>query len=669
MFCEKCGAQLPDDAKFCEKCGSSTTPGAAPAAATVAAAAAVAPAAPSAFSLALKKFFSNKRNVIITAVALLLVIAVIVVAVIIASQPEKIYIDDYFHVEFEGVDGSGYAYLSSNEKENKAFVKLNEKLFGDDYKEGKESIQKYISISIDMTEEERHSLKNGDKIKIKLEIKDELYEKIGDYKLVLRSKTVKVKGLYKSTQLNVLDYITPAFSGYSGFGVARSNGTLVFPLINGVEARVEHDGSSARIEFYDAKNDSYISSAYAYFDKYDRLSNGDKVTLSFNASDYDTSGLFNGYGIILSNQSRTYTVSGLSEPLTCDITEHVKFSFAGLSSVGRMTITLPEDPVKAGNISVIFREPYNGSEMTNEFVLAIIDENGNNVETFSYYADMYYDLKNGDKVKFNAYGDVEDILTDYGVAFPYSFEVEVKGLEEPFNADPVSRGTYSFGGYENYGTFNFDLPEANRVYKSDDGKYTIKLSFVKNNYYMITVVVADENGRNFLSFNYECYPGTYLKNGDTVEFYCTEWDSNLKGYVTSYGLYFPDRITYTVEGLKEITTVNPLENNITFSFAQDGDYIKMTLGLKEKTVTVGENTLHYSLETYTSWGYKYTKVKITVKDKDGKQVASGYYQFQSDHLYAGNWIYPSTYIDTDPIVRGTGLLFNTDNFYVIVSAQ
>lgn len=668
MFCEKCGAQLPDDAKFCEKCGSSTTPGAAPAPAAAAVAAA-APAAPSAFSLALKKFFSNKRNVIITAVAFLVVIAAIVVGIIIASQPEKIYIDDYFHVEFEGVDGSGYAYLSSNEKENKAFVKLNEKLFGDDYKEGKESIQKYISVSIDMTEEERHSLKNGDKIKIKLEVKDELYEKIGDYKIVLKNKTVKVKGLYKSTQLNLLDYITPVFSGYSGFGVTRSDNTHTFQLINGVEARVDYDGSSTRIEFYNTKSDSYITSVYAYFDKYNRLSNGDSVTLSINASDYDTSYLFSGYGLILSSQSRTYTVSGLSEPLTCDVAEHVKFSFTGLSSVGTMTITLPEDPVKVGSISAIFREPYNGMTMTNEFVIAIIDENGNNVETFSYYADMYYDLKNGDIITFQTYTDVEYILTQYGVAFPYSFEIEVKGLEEPFNADPVSRGTYSFTGFEHYGQFVFDLPEANRVYKSDDGKYTIKLSFEKNYYYKIVVVVADENGRNFISFNYECYPSSYLSNGDVVEFYCSEWESTLKNYVKEYSLYFPYRITYTVEGLKETTAVNPLENNLTFSFAKDGDYIKMTLGLKENTVAVGENTLHYSLETYSSWGYKYTKVKITVKDKDGKEAGTGYYQFQTDHLYAGDWIYPSNYMDVDSIVKASGLLFNTDNFYVIVSAQ
>ena len=245
MFCEKCGAQLPDGAKFCEKCGSSTVPGAAPAPAAAAVASAAAPAAPSAFSLALKKFFSNKRNVIIAAVALFLVIAAIVTIIIIASQPKKIYIDDYFHVVFEGVDGNGRAYLSTSDEENKKFVKLNKKIFGDDADE--KSIGMYIEPYIDMTEEELNSLKNGQKIKVKLKINKDIYDEVDGYKFVLRHKTVKVKGLYKSTQLNVLDYITPMFGGYTGYGMPQSLDTLVFPLINGTEARVTHQGHQLRI--------------------------------------------------------------------------------------------------------------------------------------------------------------------------------------------------------------------------------------------------------------------------------------------------------------------------------------------------------------------------------------------------------------------------------------
>ncbi len=668
MFCEKCGAQLPDDAKFCEKCGSSTEPGAAPApAAAAAVAAAATPATPSAFSLALKKFFSNKRNVIIAAVALFLVIAAIVTIIIIASQPKKIYIDDYFHVVFEGVDGNGRASLSTSEKEYEALKKLDKKLFGDDADE--ESIAKYLTPYIDMSEEELNTLKNGQKIKIKLKINKEIYDEVDGYKFVLRHKTVKVKGLYKSTQLNVLDYITPVFNGYDGYGMPQSLDTLVFPLINGTEARVTHQGHQLRIEIYETKSDSYISTVYARFDRYEHLSNGDTVNLSINASDYDTSSLYSGYGLILASQTKSFTVSGLEEPIYADLTKYINVKFTGISTVATMNFEIPTEEVKIEGFKVTLKNPYSSSEYSSQLRVELYNSEGEHIRSITYYADKYTKIKNGDKIKFETSASVEDVLSYYGISFPQSFEIEAAGLSEPFNADPISRGTYSFTGYQGYGMFVFDLPEANRVYKTDDGKYTIKLSFNKSYYYRITVVVADENGRNFLSFSYDCYPSSTLKNGNIVEFYCSEWESNLESYVKDYGLYFPYKVTYTVEGLEETTTINPLENNLTFSFAKDGDYVKMTLGLKEKTVAYGESTLNYSLETYSSWGYKYTKVKITVKDKDGKSIDAGYYEFRTDRLYEGDKLYPSNYTDIDPTAIATGLIFNVDGYFVIVSSQ
>ena len=154
MFCEKCGAELPNDAKFCENCGSGIGP--------------KAPSAPSAFVTALKKFFSNKRNVIISAVALFLLIAITVAVAIIASQPKKIYVDDYFHVVFKGVDESGRAYIEISEAEQEKLAGLNKKLFGEQADE--ESIFKYIEASLDIPSDKISALKNGDTVKVKLTV-------------------------------------------------------------------------------------------------------------------------------------------------------------------------------------------------------------------------------------------------------------------------------------------------------------------------------------------------------------------------------------------------------------------------------------------------------------------------------------------------------------------
>ncbi len=671
MFCEKCGTQLPDDAKFCEKCGSSTEPGAAPAPAAVAVfAAAAAPAAPSAFSIALKKFFSNKRNVIITLVTLFLIIAAIVTVVVIASQPKMIYIDDYFHIEFEGVDGSGRAKLSTSDEENKMAVKLNKKLFGDDADE--KSIGMYITPYIDMTEEEINSLKNGQKIKIKIRINKEIYDELdGNYKFVLRHKTVTVKGLYKSELLNVLDYITPVFNGYDGYGMPNTSESQNVPLINGVEARVEHQSSRLRITICDTEKDYEIMTVYAAFDRYENLSNGDSVSLSINAADYNTSALYNGYGIILSTQTRAYTVSGLEEPIYFNVTDYVKPIFKGISTVGIMNFQITDDSVTVGNYTVKIKNPYSSSEYSSEFSIELRNSNGESIRSITYYANDFNDLKNGDKITFDTYANVEDILSGYGISFPKIFEVEVAGLEEPFNADPVRRGTYSFTGYNGYGSFIYNLADDKCVYTTDDGKYTIKLNFTSegNYYYKITVVVADENGRNFLSFYYDAYAGDHLMNESVVEFTCSEWTSTLKEYVKDYGIYFPHTVRYKIEKFENTTIVQPLEN-LTFSFAKDGDHVRMTLGLTENVITVGENTINLSLEKYNSWGAEYTKINMVVKDKNGNTVGTGYYELQTSQLYEGNTIWAGRNIpDYDDIARAIGIEFSTESFTVIVSSK
>ncbi len=656
MFCEKCGSQLPDDAKFCENCGSSTEPGAENGPGVAAAV----PAAPSAFALAVKKFFSNKRNVAVAAAALILVIAAIVAVIIIASQPEKIYIDDYFDVEFSGVDGYGNAYFTSTSEQNEKLEKLNKKLFPD----GEHNIQYFVKISLDISDDEEGSLKNGDKVKVKLDV-GELYKYLDGYEVVLRNKTVKVKGLIKHEEVNILDYVKPIITGYSGYGKNNSDAIEDIALLNGVKVNVSCSYNRLYIEFRTAEENNYITEVRAVLDKYEELSNGDVITVTFDPDDFSTGNLFNGYGITLVAQTKTYTVSGLEEPKKLDVASQIKCGFSGYSTVADMTVAIVNESVALGDYTVAFT-----STSASGFVLQIKDSNGNSVREYQYSANKHVDLSNGDVITFSTYTNVNYALEDCGIELPKSFDITVEGLKEPFKPDPVGRGTYSFSGYNNYATFNFSLPEDKCVYKSEDGKYTVKLTFkTEGSYYVINVVVADETDKNFISFNYEAYKGGTLKNGNTVIFYSDAWQSTLQEYVEEYGIYFEDNVKITVDGLKDATPVDLLDN-VTYSFAKDEDKVRMTLGLKEASVTLEKGTVDLSLETYTSWGTEYTKLIFTVKDENGAECGSGYYYIKIANLTEGQKVsFSYSCGDVAKIVNAAGIIFESDNTSVIVSSK
>ncbi len=644
MFCEKCGHQLPDDAKFCENCGSSTEPGA-PAAA-VAVATPAAPAAPSAFALALKKFFSNKRNVIITLAALAVVIALIVVIIVIASQPEKIYLDDYFSVRFDGVDGSGSAYVYVTEEQQKAFEKLNKELFpGKDTDEY--NLGYLVRPLIDWKEGQEGALKNGEAIKLKIDYNTEakkLEPYLDGYKIVLRNDTVKVKGLIEEKQVNLLDCFSPVYEGYNGYGRVNNYEYVSFDLANGVTGRFQFYYGSLDVELYD-KDGGYLYRFYFVVEEREGLKNGDTITyeIAFDDDDsYKLESLHQNYGIKLNGGSKTYTVSGLTEPAVFTPSEHVSFKAEGYSGVTNLDLTLPSESITLGSYSLAFSYEFVSYYSYQTLYVDIIDAEGDTLRTLQYRTENYEKLSNGDKITLETYNDIEDLVAEYGIVFPESFGLTVSGLKEAFDIDVPSRCDITFTGFSGHASFVLSIPEEDRVYKSPDGKYTVTLDLTESLFrYDIKVRISDEDDNELKLFTYRVYTGERFKNGDALEFESYEaFESSLE-FVNNYGVFYEGNTSVEIKNLPESAVFNVAEN-LNFNFVKaDNGSVNLELTARAESFKVGNATVTMTIEPKSNWFSTYHEVTLKATDENGNEYDLGWVEYDSDNLIEGNSLRPS----------------------------
>ncbi len=658
MFCEKCGAQIPDGAKFCEHCGNSTEAGA-PAAEEAFSAA---PAAPSAFGIALKKFFSKKKNIAIVAAALLLVVAVIVAVIIIASQPKKIYIDDYFTVEFHGVDGYGRAELTATDEQNKAFDKLNDEIFP----AGNHHLGSLLMPVLDITDDERNSLKNGDKVKVKIEFNEDFSKYVDGYKFVLRNDTVTVSGLKQVESLNIAASLPVSFNGVNGYARFDTSDEIV--TVND-KYKLEYDFSYGELTVHvNNMNDERITNVYYSCSEYNDLSNGDKVSFTYSGVSYSTQDLLNNYGIMLDTNGFEVEVAGLKEAAELDFAEHVKVSFEGYSGLAEMIFNISEEKIVFDGYSILVEghESYYSTSVSVTFY----DEYDNYVTELYFYPDKESSFANGDTVTFKNEDDsFEYLIRELGVYPIKEFSVQVSGLTEPISPDVLGKGEMTFTGYNGYGKLNYKIDDADCVYTIDGFKFKITPS-VEGNYIYLNVVVENPNGENFISLNYTIYTGYNLSNEDELTIRCDTYESTLLTYLNDYGIYFPYSVTYTVTGLPEATLVKPLDY-VTFSTVAGENGPEMVATLKEESFTVNGYTFTLSLSNYSGWfGSEYININFVVTDEEGNECGSGYYQIEANELTEGETVTTSLYFSDASTLQGVhGLNVSSEKVSVIVSTK
>lgn len=459
MFCNKCGAQIPDGTKFCNKCGapigdvnlaptSQSVPEANPV--SINNTAPVNNAVPSEphIQQPVNGMMPPKKPINIKAlVAVLCSVVVVIVAVVILivvlTAPPKIDANDYVEVEFSGYNTIGTADVEVDT--DKLVKKYGKKIKGTDALK-KLKKNNYYGFS-DMTDAEifaelledsiyvsgNYNLSNGDTIEVKWDLSEvKEIKKYFKVDLEYRDMKVEVEGLEKAKKINPFEDLEVSFSGTDG------RGELDYTY------KGKYDFS-----FYGSPN-------------WD-LSEGDVVTIKV----YGSEDSYIDEGIILTQLEKDYTVEGLSKYATelddvsedalstlQDKTEDIIISeFAGedyfevdsAGDVGYYFLNSKESDTYTHNKLIIvylvnFKSLVNEDCMAQgffavEFSNGLIDKDGNfNIDTSNYNVsyhtfEAYYDNGKYDYDWLRGYESLSKLENDYIMSYYADYTIEYYVLD------------------------------------------------------------------------------------------------------------------------------------------------------------------------------------------------------------------------------------------------
>ena len=202
------------------------------------------------------------------------------------------------NVEFNGLNGNGGISFEFDESiyEDGEFL---EKLYPDDTTV--EAGLKFIELmtNVDYTFSKEEGLSNGDEVTVTMDYDEDKFEERG-IKVKNAEFTVTVDGLSDGTKVDVFDGLQVTYSGLSGKGYA----------------------------IFDTNDCDTFTQDYVYFEYSESdLSNGDTITVT---AQYDSNDAEENL-VIVENDTKEFTVSGLKEPEEIDPFENLEITYTGAS--------------------------------------------------------------------------------------------------------------------------------------------------------------------------------------------------------------------------------------------------------------------------------------------------------------------------------------------------
>lgn len=354
-FCTKCGAQIPEGALFCMKCGIKVSEG----------------NGQIEENAAMEGSPSNghKKKHIFIAVGVIGFVVVIALLIMVVNRPGiDLTSENTVGVEFSGGNGRGFANYYFNDD---FFDEFQEKILGKNPSNEK-SVRWYDFLSnISYEIDPNSGLSNGDEITLTAKWDEDIAKELG-ISVKGEDRQITVEGLEPATQVDVFENLDVTFNGYNGYGT---------------------------IDLTNTSTDSFSYEVYFEADKYDGLSNGDRVKVTASVDSY----ALDSYNYVLKNTEKEYVVEGLDEMEKLNLFAGLNLDFIGVSPYAELSMSLNTD---------------------NEFI-----------NNYVYYeADKSAGIANGDVITVIASVD-EDYAAEYGYTITKtSKEYTVDGLDEYIDA-------------------------------------------------------------------------------------------------------------------------------------------------------------------------------------------------------------------------------------------
>lgn len=535
MICKKCGEKIKNGTEICPECGESLHPNVPKA---------------NAKSMILKEetdhviiWYIKKKAVYMTVAVLVIIVVGFNLLMAAVSFFNRIDFTKYVLVEVNGYDGRGLinVQIDSDGLSSKLFGKASDELEGEE-RQRLVTVTNLLQSGIE-TEGITSGCSNGDELVLQITNLDALSEAVNQ-KCKRSDKIIyTVKDLRETSVLSFEDLFDVSFDGFNGAG---------YVVVTPKEANVPWDTTFYHNEVY---IDGHTYNIYCQEGAVGALSNEDRISIGLAPKREDISDdLLDAYGLCVSDEATSYTVSGLSDSQSVDVMSMVEVTFNGVDGSAEVSYLWSQEEYQQGNVRIVPRDEQSDSfnikvnsvpDSDSGIIILpegeVISTTDKDLGWFYLNADKNGSISAGDTVRVSIRSDRFDSL-DNGVLA--SCGVEFAELEKSLSVDSamIPRLVTSLDQVNSQNLHSLVLSLINPVNEQMEADWSS---------------IVHEN-RNYVCYDHTVVEGPYVLEARLV---CTDTDSN------SYSLwivYLTEVTDSELDEVQDIYTVVHLDRPVVY---------------------------------------------------------------------------------------------------------